>query len=128
MHATDENCPFCSLPRERIVAENDLAFAFRDGFPVTELHTLVVPRQHSATYFDLTDEEREAIHVLLAEQRDRICGKDGAVVGFNIGWNCGEAAGQTIFHTHVHLIPRRDGDVENPRGGVRHTVPGKGYY
>lgn len=121
-------CPFCTLPSSRILAENDLALAFRDGFPVTELHTLVVPKRHAATYFDLTEEERTAIHRLLVGQRGKISEQDGTIEGFNIGWNCGEAAGQTVFHAHVHLIPRRHGDVESPRGGVRHTIPGKGKY
>jgi diadenosine tetraphosphate (Ap4A) HIT family hydrolase len=81
-----------------------------------------------ATYFDLTDEERQSIHKLLEAQRETIEAEDSSVEGFNIGWNCGEVAGQTVFHAHVHLIPRRKNDVENPVGGIRHLIPGKGNY
>ena len=111
-----------------VLESNGHALSFRDGFPVTELHTLVIPKRHVATYFDLTSEERECIHELLNSNRAKIQNEDSTVEGFNIGWNCGEVAGQTIFHAHVHLIPRRKNDVENPRGGVRHLIPGKGNY
>lgn len=121
-------CIFCDLPTERIVAENHLAIAIRDGFPVTEHHTLIIPKRHAETYFDLTDDEREACHQLLVAQKDSIRALDPLVEGFNIGMNCGAVSGQTVFHCHIHLIPRRKGDVENPRGGVRHTIPSKGFY
>ena len=128
MNNSKDNCPFCNLNQTDILEYDKLAFAFRDGYPVTELHTLVVPRRHLATYFDLTDEERQSIHKLLETQREKIVAEDSSAEGFNIGWNCGEVAGQTVFHAHVHLIPRRKNDVENPRGGVRHLIPGKGNY
>jgi ATP adenylyltransferase len=121
-------CPFCELPTDRIVAENELAVAIRDGFPVTPLHTLVVPKRHVADYFDLHAPERNAIEALVHVERAKIAEADRAVSGFNIGINAGEAAGQTVFHVHVHLIPRRFGDVENPRGGVRGVIPGKQAY
>ena len=120
------NCPFCELSRDRIVASNEHALAFRDGFPVTEFHTLVIPRKHIETYFDLSAAERHSIHGLLELCHSEIMARDSKVEGFNIGWNCGRAAGQTVFHCHVHLIPRRVGDVDNPRGGVRGLIPGKG--
>jgi len=128
MNNSKDNCPFCNLNQTDILEYDKLAFAFRDGYPVTELHTLVVPRRHVATYFDLTDEERQSIHKLLETQREKIVAEDSSAEGFNIGWNCGEVAGQTVFHAHVHLMPRRKNDVENPRGGVRHLIPGKGNY
>ncbi len=115
-----ESCLFCHIENERVVAENDLAYAIRDGFPVTELHTLIIPKRHVEDYFGLTQEELLAC--------DEIMNSDSSVDGFNIGMNSGESAGQTIFHCHIHLIPRRSGDVENPRGGVRHLIPGKGNY
>jgi ATP adenylyltransferase len=121
-------CLFCSIPSERVVQENSLAFAIRDGFPVTPLHTLVIPKRHVAEYWGLTDDEREACDALLKRVRDDVCKEDPSVAGFNIGMNAGAVAGQTIFHCHIHLIPRRAGDVENPRGGVRHLIPGKGFY
>ena len=128
MSSTEDSCPFCDLDSARVLEDNEHAEALRDGYPVTELHTLVIPKRHVATYFDLTDEERQSIHELLQSQQEKIEAEDKSVQGFNIGWNCGEVAGQTVFHAHVHLIPRREGDVENPRGGVRHLMPGKGGY
>ena len=128
MSGDGDTCPFCSLDTERVLEFNEHAVAFRDGYPVTELHTLVIPKRHVTTYFELTEDERKSIHTLLESQRAKIMAEDDTVEGFNIGWNCGEAAGQTVFHAHVHLIPRRKGDVENPRGGVRHIIDGKGEY
>lgn len=116
------------MSRDRVILENQLAYAIRDGFPVTDLHTLVIPKRHTATYFDLTSQELLACDELLRSLREQILAQDPLVQGFNIGLNAGAAAGQTIFHCHFHLIPRRVGDVENPRGGVRHLIPGKGYY
>ena len=99
-----------------------------DGFPVTPLHTLVIPKRHTPTYFELSQAEINACTYLIKDQKQSIETQDRSVDGFNIGINNGASAGQTIFHCHMHLIPRRTGDVENPRGGVRHTMPGKGYY
>lgn len=121
-------CLFCDIPKERVIAENTLAYAIRDGYPVTPLHTLIIPKRHATTYFDLLEEEILACNELTKELRASILSEDHAVDGFNIGMNAGESAGQTVFHCHIHLIPRRLGDVENPRGGVRHLIPGKGYY
>jgi diadenosine tetraphosphate (Ap4A) HIT family hydrolase len=121
-------CPFCELPASRIIAANELAVAFRDGFPVTEGHSLVIPRRHVADWFGLTSDEVLACNGLLQQLREEIRAADPAVTGFNIGMNAGVDAGQTIFHCHLHLIPRRKGDVQNPRGGVRHVIPGKGSY
>jgi len=108
--------------------QNDLAFAMRDGFPVTPEHSLIIPKRHVVDYFDLTPAELVACHELLVKQRTEIRTVDPVVSGFNIGINAGASAGQTIFHCHIHLIPRREGDVANPRGGVRHLMPGKGDY
>jgi diadenosine tetraphosphate (Ap4A) HIT family hydrolase len=124
-------CLFCDVQvndRQRIVTENTLAFAVRDGFPVTEGHTLLIPKRHAADYFELSQAEINAINQLMVQQQEFLQKSDKSIEGFNIGMNCGEVAGQTIFHCHVHLIPRRKGDVENPRGGVRHVIAGKGYY
>jgi len=122
------NCLFCTIDQTRIIIQNDLAFAVYDGYPVTELHTLVIPKQHAATYFDLTDKERDACYQLLAQLKKDIELKDKLVTGFNIGMNNGKSAGQTIFHCHIHLIPRRDGDTSSPRGGVRGVIPSKQSY
>lgn len=96
--------------------------------PVTERHALIVPRRHVQDYFALTSEELLACDDLLRQARELVLASDPSVEGFNVGANVGEVAGQTIFHCHIHLIPRRSGDVENPRGGVRHLIPGKGAY
>lgn len=121
-------CLFCSINNDRVIARNELAFAIKDGFPVTASHTLVIPKRHVETYFDLSVEELLACDELLRSLAAEIKSQDTTVEGFNIGMNAGEVAGQTIFHCHIHLIPRRKGDVENPRGGVRHLIPGKGFY
>jgi diadenosine tetraphosphate (Ap4A) HIT family hydrolase/5-methylcytosine-specific restriction endonuclease McrA len=127
----EEKCLFCDIQltdRNRIIAENNLAYAIRDGFAVTEGHTLFIPKRHVHDYFGLVPAEVNAINTLMAEQKKLLQEQDSTIDGFNIGMNCGESAGQTIFHCHVHLIPRRKGDVENPRGGIRHLIPGKGFY
>jgi len=110
------------------MAANELAIAFRDAFPVTEGHSLVIPRRHVVDWYGLTPEEVLACNGLLQQLRQEIQTADHSVTGFNIGINAGADAGQTIFHCHIHLIPRRKGDVQNPRGGVRHVIPGKGSY
>ena len=122
------NCVFCKLSSKRIVAENKLGLVIRDEYPVTALHTLIIPKRHIADYFGLYQPELNAINHLLMVQKMVIAKQDFTVTGFNIGMNCGESAGQTIHHCHVHLIPRRDGDVPKPRGGIRHVIPGKGDY
>jgi ATP adenylyltransferase len=124
----EPGCIFCAMTEDFVVAENPLAYTVHDTSPVTPLHTLVIPRRHLASYFDLDTREKAAIDELLEQCRRDIVARDPTVMGFNIGINVGEAAGQTIFHCHVHLIPRRVGDVANPRGGVRAIIPGKALY
>jgi len=118
----EKGCLFCK-PKDRIIAENKLSYAIYDAYPVTELHTLVIPKRHVAAYFDLYQPELNACNQLLQHLKDDIQKQDSSVTGFNIGINNGEDAGQTIFHCHIHLIPRRKDDVENPRGGVRGVIP-----
>ena len=122
------NCLFCNIDPSSIIAENDIAYVVHDGYPVTELHTLIIPKRHSETYFDLTDRERDACYQLMEQSKNTIETEDPKVTGFNIGINNGESAGQTIFHCHIHLIPRRDGDTDNPRGGVRGVISSKQSY
>jgi diadenosine tetraphosphate (Ap4A) HIT family hydrolase len=128
INACQSGCIFCEIPEERVIAFNALAFAMRDKYPVTELHTLVIPKRHAFTFFDLFDPERRAINQLLDRLRTEIIEKDPSVTGFNIGVNNGDTAGQTVGHAHVHLIPRRQGDVQDPTGGVRCIIPGKASY
>jgi ATP adenylyltransferase len=124
----ESGCLFCEIEKGRVIAENELAYAIRDGFPVTDLHTLIIPKRHVHDYFGLAQPEVNATNQLIASFKKDIEGVDKAVTGFNIGMNSGQSAGQTIFHCHIHLIPRRDGDIANPRGGVRHVISGKGLY
>ena len=129
MKADPVACLFCVLSDDvRIVDGNELAVAFYDKFPVTAYHTLIIPRRHIADYFELTNEEHEAIHALMQRQRDRLLALDETISGFNVGVNVGADAGQTIFHVHVHLIPRRHGDSDDPKGGVRGVIPAKQKY
>lgn len=95
---------------------------------MTELHSLVIPKRHTATFLDLYEPERRAINLLLDELARIVRERDKSIAGFNIGMNCGEVAGQTVPHAHTHLIPQRVGDVQEPRGGVRGIIPGKASY
>jgi ATP adenylyltransferase len=124
----NNECLFCATSAERMIVENELAFGIRDAFPVTPLHTLIIPKRHVSDFFGLTEGEVLSCNSLIADVKEFLLAEDQTIKGFNIGMNCGEVAGQTIFHCHIHLIPRRKGDVENPRGGVRHLIPGKGHY
>lgn len=128
MSDSTKNCLFCNISKERVVAENALAYAIRDGFPVTEHHTLVIPKRHAEEYFALTQDELLACNELLHSERKNILTIDQTIEGFNIGMNSGEVAGQTVFHCHIHLIPRRKGDVPDPKGGVRGVIPEKQKY
>jgi len=117
-------CPFCSLPSERIRLSNDLAFSIRDAYPVAPGHTLVIPRRHVEDLRGATPAEARAIHELVLATFDELAREAPSPPdGYNVGVNCGAAAGQTIFHLHVHIIPRRLGDVTEPRGGIRKLMP-----
>ena len=111
-----------------IVGQNELAIAFRDLYPVTPLHTLIIPKRHVSEYFDLYQPELNAINQLINEVRNAVLLADNTVEGFNIGTNAGEVSGQTVFHCHVHLIPRRRDDTASPRGGVRGVIPDRQTY
>lgn len=119
------NCPFCRQDAE--LFGNTLAYVKEDAYPVSKGHLLIIPRRHAAQWFDLKPEEQAAMFSLLGEAKALLDARY-APDGYNIGINCGEAAGQTIFHVHVHLIPRYKGDVSNPRGGVRAVIAAKKEY
>jgi ATP adenylyltransferase len=123
-----KDCIFCNMESSRKIDENDLFYVIRDGFPVTSLHTLIIPKRHVETYFGLTEAEVLSMNILINKHKELIEKEDTTVSGFNIGMNCGEDAGQTVFHCHVHLIPRRKGDMDEPRGGVRGVIPNKRTY
>ncbi|MCI0618421.1 HIT domain-containing protein, partial [bacterium] len=124
----ESGCLFCEIPAERVIDENSLAYAIRDAFPVTALHTLIIVKRHTPDYFQLGRPEINACNLLMEKARSEILEQDPGVEGFNIGINNGAVAGQTVMHCHIHLIPRRLGDVIQPRGGVRNIIPEKGNY
>ena len=121
-------CIFCKIRKEEIQFENQLAYSSIDSYPVSEFHSLIVPKRHVETYFELTNEEIQACNRLILKTKEKILKQDSSVKGFNIGTNVGKVAGQSITHCHIHLIPRREGDVENPQGGVRSVIPKKQHY
>ena len=121
-------CRFCEPKAEEILDENALCLTLMDSFPVSEGHCLIVPKRHAENYFDMTAAEVEAAHRLLQNARERLVAEDPTITGFNTGMNSGQSAGQSIFHAHMHVIPRRDGDQENPQGGVRNIFPEKARY
>lgn len=121
------NCPFCSIPALRIVAGNEFALVIRDGFPVSQGHTLVIPRRHIGSFFDLANDERACLLQLLDSAKSEL-DTEFHPDGFNVGINDGVAAGQTIPHLHIHLIPRYLGDRHDPRGGIRWIIPEKADY
>lgn len=122
-------CPFCyDNIKDRIVAEHNSVVAIQDNYPVTDGHLLIIPKRHIEDYFSINETEKNDIDVLIMKLKDRITEKDHTVTGFNIGTNIGESAGQTIFHAHIHLIPRRNDDTPHPRGGVRGVIPEKMSY
>lgn len=120
-------CPFCTLPESRLLFRNEAAVAIRDGYPVTQGHTLVIPLRHVASFFDVTTKERVAMLALLDQAKLQVQ-SEFSPAGYNIGINDGAAAGQTVGHLHIHLIPRYPGDQPDPRGGVRWVIPEKADY
>ena len=121
-------CIFCVIRKEELQFENRLAYSSIDSYPVSEFHSLIVPKRHVETYFELTSEEIQACNELILKTKEKILKQDLSVKGFNIGTNAGKIAGQSIMHCHIHLIPRRESDVEDPQGGVRSVIPKKQHY
>jgi diadenosine tetraphosphate (Ap4A) HIT family hydrolase len=121
-------CIFCKIRKEDLQFENQLAYSSIDSYPVSEFHSLIVPKRHVETYFELTNKEIQACNDIILKTKEKILKQDSSVKGFNIGTNAGKVAGQSIMHCHIHLIPRREGDVENPQGGVRSVIPKKQHY
>ena len=121
-------CLFCNIEKSGCAYENELAYASYDSYPVTEHHCLIIPKRHIKDYFDLSNEELVACNDLVQIVKKEIIKKDPSVKGFNLGTNIGKVSGQSILHCHLHLIPRREGDVDNPQGGVRSVIPNKQHY
>tara|TARA_E500000178_G_C16844940_1_gene672380 strand:- start:63 stop:461 length:399 start_codon:yes stop_codon:yes gene_type:complete len=128
MRDPNNPCLFCNFKESGCAHENDFAYSSYDTYPVSNLHCLIIPKRHIKDYFDLTNEELIACNDLIKITKDEILNKDKSVTGFNLGTNVGKASGQSIFHCHFHLIPRREGDVDNPQGGVRSVIPNKQHY
>lgn len=122
-----EACVFCSMQASRKVAESDLTMTVRDAYPVSPGHTLLITKRHVADLFEASPEELTALMDALHAAKANL-ERDLSPDGFNVGANCGIAAGQTVPHLHLHLIPRFDGDTPDPRGGIRHCIPGRGSY
>jgi diadenosine tetraphosphate (Ap4A) HIT family hydrolase len=120
-------CPFCNPFADEIIAKNDLCYARWDRFPVSKGHLLVIPFRHTADYFSLIEEEKQATFSLIDECKE-VVEENFKPAGYNIGFNVGEVAGQTVMHCHCHVIPRYSGDMENPRGGIRGVIPQKRDY
>ena len=123
-----EECLFCNKKKQKIIFSSKLLFVVRDSYPVTKLHTLIIPHRHVSNFFDLNDSELNDLNKILKKQRKTLSDLDKKITGFNVGVNAGKDAGQSIMHCHIHLIPRRNGDIENPRGGVRGVIPSKQKY
>ena len=121
-------CLFCNSKSSGVVHENDLAYASYDTYPVSKHHCLIIPKRHVKDYFELSNKELIACNDLIKIIRTEIINKDNTVKAFNIGTNIGKISGQSIMHCHIHLIPRRDGDVKNPQGGVRGVISSKQHY
>ena len=123
-----DQCIFCNKSKQKIIYSSDLFFVVRDSYPVTKHHTLIIPHRHVSSFFDLNDNEFNDLNKILKKQRQSLLNLDEKITGFNVGVNAGIDAGQSIMHCHIHLIPRRKGDIENPRGGVRGVIPSKQRY
>ncbi len=121
-------CLFCDVKKTGIVYENELVYASYDSYPVSEHHCLIIPKRHIKDYFDLSNDELLACNDLIKIVKKEITNKDPLVKGFNLGTNIGIVSGQSILHCHFHLIPRREGYVDNPQGGVRSVIPNKQHY
>jgi ATP adenylyltransferase len=129
MSFSSEQCIFCNKTNYNIIQSTKNFFIIRDtAYPVTKHHTLIVTNRHVGDYFDLTNDEVVELNKILKKQKDELKILDSEISGFNIGVNIGNDAGQSIMHCHIHLIPRRKGDVDDPRGGVRGVIPSKQKY
>jgi len=129
MSNLNKDCFFCNRAKEESIYSSNFLFVVRDNkFPVTKHHTLIVPHRHISDFFDLNNEEFNDLVKVLKKQRQLLLNLDKNITGFNVGVNAGVDAGQSIMHCHIHLIPRRKGDMDNPRGGVRGVIPSKQKY
>lgn len=127
MSVSHDRCPFCDLSNRQVLYRNNFAFAIRDAYPVSVGHALVIPDRHVADLFELPDHEIRAVFEAVREAKTLLT-TEFSPTAFNVGINIGRDAGQTVMHAHVHVIPRYAGDVDDPTGGIRNVIPGKGRY
>ena len=129
MSSVQDDCIFCKKINCKILKQLKYFFIIRDtAYPVTEHHTLIITNRHVSDFFELSDEENIELNQILKDQKKELKDLDSNISGFNVGVNIGKDAGQSIMHCHIHLIPRRKGDVEDPRGGVRGVIPERQKY
>ena len=128
MRDPNNPCLFCSIKKNDIIFDNNYAYASFDSYPVSKFHSLIFPKRHIINFFELNDDELLACNDLINKIKNKVQNDDKTIKGFNIGSNLGKVAGQSIMHCHIHLIPRREGDVDNPQGGVRAVIPAKQHY
>jgi diadenosine tetraphosphate (Ap4A) HIT family hydrolase len=126
INMNNSDCIFCK--EENPLIKNELAYTTFDKFPITKFHVLIISKRHVETFFELTLTEKISCFDLLGQVKEKLVQMDKTISGFNVGFNSGKDAGQTIMHCHIHLIPRREGDVLEPQGGIRNVIPGKGKY
>jgi|TARA_B110000438_G_scaffold165619_1_gene158441 ATP adenylyltransferase len=123
-----KKCIFCNKKKQKVIFSSELFYVVRDSYPVTKYHTLIIPNRHVPNFFDLKDKEFNDLKKILKKQRKLLINLDKKISSFNVGVNAGADAGQSIMHCHIHLIPRRKGDIKNPQGGVRGVIPTKQKY
>tara|TARA_Y100000590_G_scaffold153635_1_gene176463 strand:- start:2011 stop:2403 length:393 start_codon:yes stop_codon:yes gene_type:complete len=128
MSGQTEQCLFCNKKKQKIIYSSKLIYVVRDSYPVTKYHTLIIPHRHVSNFFDLNDDEFKDLFKILKKEKISLMSLDKKITAFNVGVNAGADSGQSIMHCHIHLIPRRKGDIENPRGGVRGVIPSKQKY
>ena len=128
MRDPNNPCLFCKISKKEFELENELAYVSYNSYPVSKYHALIIPKRHVENYFELRNEEVLACDALLKKLKKKLEDKDNTIDGFNVGSNSGKSAGQSINHCHIHLIPRRLGDVDNPQGGVRSVIASKQHY
>ena len=128
MPSFTKECLFCNKKKQKIIYSTKFIYVVRDSFPVTKYHSLIIPHRHISNFFELSKDELKDLSKILKKERQALINLDKKITAFNVGVNAGKDAGQSIMHCHIHLIPRRKGDIENPRGGVRGVIPSKQKY
>ena len=122
------DCLFCNKKKQKIILSTEFIYVVRDSFPVTKYHSLIIPHRHVSNFFDLNNYELKDLSKIIKKERQSLLNLDSKITAFNVGVNAGKDAGQSVMHCHIHLIPRRKGDIKNPRGGVRGVIPSKQKY